>query len=315
MDAAIKVSYQVVIIFIYIILGYLMARNKKITEDGAKQMTSLLLMFVTPCVLIESYQNKIDSFSMDLVKDLGISALLTILFHIIGILLATLIYKREETGIYKINIFASVYSNCGFMAIPLLKAVLGDDGVFYGSAYLAMFTILTWTHGIYVFSGSRKSISAKSMFINPGVIGAAIALSLFLFKIKLPSIGLEAVGGIASLNTPLSMIVLGTYLANINAKKALSTPSLYSVSALRLIVIPLLSLLLVMGINIFYPIPALLSVAVLIPAACPSAAIAALFSSKYGNDAEYASEIVAINTLLSIITIPFIIWVSGLFLK
>ncbi len=315
MEAAIKVSYQVLIIFLYISLGFIFTKSKKINNEGVKQMTSLLLILVTPCVLIESYQNKIDFLDFSLLKDLGIAALLTIFFHFLAIVLSTFLFKKEDTGRYKLNIFTSIYSNCGFMGIPLLKSVLGDDGVFFGSAYLAMFTIISWTHGIYVFTESKKSIAPKSLLTNPGVMGSVIALLLFLFKIKLPSFALDAVSGMASLNTPLSMIILGSYLASINIKTALLRPTLYASSFLRLILVPALCLASILIINILYPLNPTLSLSVLIPAACPSAAIAALFSTKYGNDAGYATEIVAVTTLLSIATIPLIIFVSALLLK
>lgn len=315
MEAALKISCQVVIIFLYIILGFIFTKAKKIDKEGVKQMTSLLLMLVTPCVLIESYQDKIKDFNLGIIKDLGIAALLTALFHLIAIILATFLFRKEETGKYKINIFTTIYSNCGFMGIPLLESVLGNDGVFFGSAYLAIFTIITWTHGIYVFTGDKKSISPKSLLTNPGVMGSLIALSLFLLKFELPDLALTAISGVANLNTPLSMIILGTYLASIDIKKALSRPTLYAVSFLRLIFVPLLCLASTLIINFFYPLDHTLSLSVLISVACPSAAIAALFATRFGNDAEYASEIVAVNTLLSIVTIPLIMLISDLFLK
>ena len=200
------------------------------------------------------------------------------------------------------------------MAIPILSSVLGADGVFYGSSYLALFTFFYWTHGALVYSGSIKNLSSKELFLNPGVIGTLIALLLFLFKLELPVIVNDTVDGIAALNTPLSMIVLGTFLAKVNWKTAFFNPSLYLVSFLRLILIPLISVFLIVGMNLIFPVNTLIARSVLIPAACPAATVAALFAAKYGSDAAYASELVAISTLFSVLTLPLIMAVSTYFI-
>lgn len=315
MDLALKILYQVIIIFIYMSVGFVLSKTKKLKSAGVKDITNVLLTVVTPCVLISSYQQKIDEFSFTVLKGLGIAALFTVIVHIAAIIIATLFYKNDGKEKYKVNRFAAVYSNCGFMAIPILSSVLGADGVFYGSIYLAIFTFFYWTHGVLVFSSSKSSVSLKSLFLNAGVIGTFAALTLFILKIRLPDILFDAVYGISGLNTPLSMIVLGTYLANVNWKQAFSKASLYTVSFLRLFVLPLISIFIIMAIRLIVPVNSLIAQAVLIPAACPVAGVTALFAAKYGSDATYASELVAITTLFSIITLPIIMVISTYFIN
>ncbi|MDP4132811.1 MAG: AEC family transporter [Bacillota bacterium] len=314
MDIALNVTTQVVIIFLLMAVGFVLSKMKIVTETGVKQMTDILLFVVTPCVLVNSYQDKIADFSQNLILGLAAAAVFSILIHLIAIIIATLYFKKEPTGNYKVNIFATIYSNCGFMAIPLLQAVLGKDGVFYGSAYLVVFTILYWTQGLCVFSGSRKSLSVKKLLLTPGIIGSFVALILFLLRIELPYILKDTIERLSTLNTPLSMVVLGTYLAKINLKKAFCHKPLYSVLFFRLLLIPIISIFVLWAINRVYPMSEMISQSVLIPSACPVAAVAALFAAKYGNDASYASELVAISTLVSIITIPLIMAFSALFI-
>lgn len=315
MELALKILYQVIIIFLYMSVGFVLSKTKKISDTGVKDITGVLLSVVTPCVLISAYQQKIDEFSFSVIKGLGIAALFTVIVHIVAIIIATYFYKKEDSGRYKVNRFAAVYSNCGFMAIPILSSVLGADGVFYGSVYLAIFTFFYWTHGVIVYSGSKSSISSKALFLNAGVIGTLIALLLFLFKIKLPGILSDATNGIADLNTPLSMLILGTYLANVNWKNAFSKASLYTVSLLRLILIPVISVFIILLIRLVIPVNSLIAQAVFIPAACPVAGVTALFAAKYGSDATYASELVAITTLFSIITLPVMMVISTYFIN
>ncbi len=324
MTIALKVAYNVAVIFLYIILGFTLSKAKKLTDIGAKQITNILLILVTPCVLINAYQEKIDSFSPSLLEGLLTSAFLSIIIHIIAITISALTFMKKKDGSYKVSTFASIYSNCGFMAIPILQSVLGSDGVFYGSAYLAVFTIFYWTHGVIVYTGKKDSISLKSLFLNPGVLGTFIAIGLFIFKFKLPGIisykGGEiselslAVQGMASLNTPLSMLVLGSYLARVNLKKALSNIHSYIVCFLRLILIPLVVLFFLFVLKRLLEFDSLIVSSVLIPASCPVATVSVMFAAKFDSDVVYASEIVAISTLFSIVTIPLIMYISSFFI-
>lgn len=293
------VFMQVLIIVLLMLVGYVLAKTGLIDEKTTKQMTNVVLMIVVPCVLIEAYQKE---FSSVLFRGLLLSALLSIVVTVIGIIIASLIFKKEESLRYRINIFASVYSNCGFMAMPLLSAALGTDGVFYGSAYFAVFTILSWTHGICLYKGSCKEISGKKILTNPGIIGVTLALLLFVLKIRLPYIVSETVGHLAALNTPMGMMLTGAYLAKVDLRKAFKGVSLYTVAALRLLIIPIITIFLAKLIGLD-PVAAK---ATIICAACPTASISALFAGKYDLDAGYATQLTAVITLMSVITIPVI---------
>ncbi len=300
MELAGTVFIQVVIMSILIFVGFILAKAKIIDEKGAGQMTDILLKIVMPCVLINAYQK---DFSLESAGGLLIAALFAVIIHVVSILLVTLIFKKEESLRYRVSIFASVYSNCGFMAIPLLSAAMGDDGVFYGSAYLAVFTLCYWTHGICVYGGSVKEISIKNIIKNPGIIGTVIALILFVFNIRLPYVFGESVKYFAGLNTPLAMVVMGTYLTKVSFKAAIKNKGLYIVSLLRLIIIPIIVVLMAK----IFVVNDTIAKAILISAACPTAAIATLLASKYGLNTVCASEIVSITTILSIVTIPLIL--------
>ena len=306
------VANQVLIIFGLVVIGFILTKAKMLTEKGVKDLTNILLFVVTPCVLISSYQKE---FSVSEAKKLGLAALLAIGIHIVAIVISSLVFiKNDDKKFNRINNFASVYSNCGFMAIPLLSEALGAQGVFYGSMYLAVFTPLYWTHGVYVYTGGdKKEISLKKAFLNPGLIGTTLSLVLFItgfwFKDYIPSVNIavgtfkSVVSYMASLNTPLAMLVLGYYLANVNFLSCLKKPALYLVSILRLGVIPIIGIYIMKLLNVDMEI----AKAIIIPAACPTATVTTLFASRFKLDAEYSAELVSATTLLSIITIPLVV--------
>lgn len=294
------VFVQVLIIFILMLVGFVLVKTKMMDERTTSQMTNVLLSVIMPCVLIDAYQKE---FTKELVEGLLLSALLAVITHVIGIVISTLIFRKEETLRYRINIFSSVYSNCGFMAIPLLSSTLGTDGVFYGSAYFAIFIILTWTHGICLYQGNVREIPVRKILLNPGIIGVTVAIILFVLGIKLPYVINESVEHLAALNTPLGMMLTGAYLTKVDFKKALKNASLYIVAFLRLILIPVITLIIAKLMRLD-PVAAK---AVLISAACPTASIAALFAARYNLDAAYATELVSVITLLSVVTIPLVL--------
>ena len=141
-------------------------------------------------------------------------------------------------------------------------------------------------------------------------MGSVIALVLFCGRIHLTGVLDASVDYIASLNTPLAMILLGAYLARTQIGSALKNASVYAVIALRLLILPVAAILLfsLLGIN------EMLATALVLPAACPSAAIGALFAQKFGMDAGYPSQIVSASTVISLATLPLVAYIASLVL-
>lgn len=296
------VAQQVAVIFLLIVVGIVMKKKNLVTQAGIDQFTSLLLWVVTPCVLVNAYQKE---FETDLAFGLLTAFVFAVITHFAAIVLSHLLFRREPSKRYRINIFCAVYSNCGYMAIPLLSAALGSDGVFYGSAYLAVFSVLYWTHGVYVYTGGdKKEISLKKAILNPGVIGTIVSLVFFLVQVELPTVLMDPIRHLSNLNTPLAMIVLGSYLSELDVRTALKNGKMYFVCAVRLIIIPLIAI----GIAKLLRMDETVAQAVLISASCPSAAVSTLFAHRYHLDADYSSEIVSVSTLLSVVTIPLILF-------
>lgn len=291
---------QVIVVMLLMLIGLASFKGKLINHESVKQFTKFVLNIVTPCVLIEAYQKEFDIKQAYLLLTAFASA---ILIHFVVIVISHLVFRKEETLDYRVNRFASVYSNCGFMAIPLLDATLGSDGVFFGSAYLAVFSVLQWTHGAYVCSEDKKSLLSKKVFLNAGVIGTVISLILFVFGIKLPKPIFETVSYTADLNTPLALILVGTYLAGIKPKTIIKNFSFYKVMIIRLIIAPIITIYLLKLLNVDLTIIKALTIS----ASCPVAGVTSLWAAKENLNVPYASSLVAITTILSIITIPLVV--------
>lgn len=292
-----SVGASILVLFVLIAIGFIFAKLGIITPDGTKQMTEVLLRAVVPCVIINAYQRE---FDVTLLRNLGLALLFSVLIHFIAILVVPLFFKPTEDNRHKVSIFSVIYSNAGFIALPLVQSVYGQEGVFYAVAYLTVFNILYWTHGVYVYTGDIKQLAFKKAFLTPGVLGTLIGLILFLCGIKLPGTAERTVSFLASLNTPLPMIIIGTYLVSLDIKKVIKNKKMWFVCFLRLIAFPVVAMILatVMGLPDNIKLPLIMS------SACPVAVVTTLLATRYGLDSGYASEAVSMTNILSIITIP-----------
>lgn len=294
---------QVFVLFLLIGVGFVCGKKKIITSASSKQITDIVLYVVTPCVMISAFQRE---FSFELLGNILICALSAALIMIASIFISMLVFREKENDRKKVLQFATVFSNCGFMSLPLQKAILGNDGWFYGSIFVAVFNIIVWTYGLVSMSGDKKQLSLKKIAFNPGVVGVLIALALFACQIKLPNIVIEPIEYLSNLNTPVPMLIIGYYLSQANLKRAFTDLGAYIAMGVRLVAIPLLALFVMSA----FKVDPTIIITCVIASSAPTAATTTMFSAKFNRDVELSVSVVAATTVLSIITMPIVIALS-----
>lgn len=299
MENSLIILRQIVIMFLLMGAGYILYRLGVIDHTGSSQCSGILTKLVSPCVIINSFQRAFE-------PELGRALLWQFLFSLLGfgvcILASTLLFRPQNKSAPDMRMCA-VFTNNGFMAIPLVTAMFGSLGVFFSTVNIAASTILIWTWGVKTLSGRDSKISLSRIFINPGTIAFCIGLLCFLTPFKLPAVPAEAVGYISDLNTPLAMLVLGCFLAESDLKSCFLDKRLYFVSFVRLVLFPLL----LIPVLLLAPVDLTAKLCLMIGFAAPSAVLAAMFAQMYHTDYLYATKIVAQTTLLSALTMPLII--------
>lgn len=299
------VAQQVLVLFILIGIGFVCGKKQFISDTTAKNVTDIILYVVTPCVIIESFQREFDS---GMLYNLGISAICAVAIHVGTIIICHFAFRKGDDSTRAVLKFGTVFSNCGFMSIPLQMAVLGADGVFYGGAFLAVFNITLWTYGLFSMSGSRKAFSFKSLILNPGILGVIIALFLYIARISLPEILLKPVSYLAALNTPVPMLIIGYYLSKANLKHAFTRADSYLAMGIRLIVVPVLATIIMYACGI----RGVMLVSSIISCSAPIAAATTMFSAKFNKNTELSVSLVSASTLVSLVTMPLVVGVSQL---
>ena len=292
------VGQQVLILFILIAVGFVMGKRGIIGAGRARLLADIALMVATPCVIVRSFNN----ISANRLPDLLVAVAVCLLIHGVFIALAHLIFRGKDARARVLRLTA-VLSNAGFMALPLQEAVLGADGVFYGSAYVAVFNLVLWTYGLVTMDKSGGGISVKKLLSNPGLIGLVGGIIVMLLPVPLPDVIGGPINHLANLNTPLPMLFIGYYLSTIDFGKVLKRPVYFASCGVRLIVAPLVAgaILYACGVR------GALFVSMMIAATAPVATATTMFAARYDGDNETAVNTVALSTLLSLITMPLLV--------
>ncbi len=294
------VGEQVMILFVLIALGFTAGKTKLINGTVASGMTDVVLYFVTPCVILDSFQRPYDPNMLHgLLAALGAA----VLSHALGIVLAHLLIHDKDRRRELVFRFAAIFSNCAFMSLPLQQALLGEDGVFYGAAYIALFNILAWSYGLYLMSQDRRMLSVRKILLNPGVLPVFLGLIVFFTSFTYHNVIGMPISYMAALNTPLPMFLIGYHLSQARLKTVLTYPKCYWVIAVRLIIAPLITL----GLFLLLGLRGDVLIACMIAVCAPTAALTTMFADKFGQDTEISVGLVSVSTLFSIITMPLIV--------
>ncbi len=294
---------QNAVMMLYMAVGYLLFKRGLLTRQGSGELGKLLLYVVMPMAILKSY---LRDYSPELMRAFAVSFAAALAALALSFAVSALFFRGRKAVVRR---FSASFSNAGFIGIPLVQMTLGEEAVFYVASFVTLLNILQWTYGLLIMTGDRSMISGEKILKNPIVITFAVGLPLFLLPVRLPELVTGVVGTLAAMNGPLAMLVLGAYLAQLPLKSVFTDPQSYFCSAVRLVLIPLLTiplLSLVPGKDMA------LRVALLLVAAAPVGSNVAIFVQLYGEDYSAAVKDVCLSTLLSVGTLPLLMALSNL---
>jgi Predicted permeases len=282
-------------------VGVIAYKRGLIHDNATNDIVNILLMIVSPIIMANSFQVV---FSLNKLNEIFITFILSLICRILCFIIAALFIKKD----CRLERFAVIFPNFTYFGIPIVQSLLGNQYIFYLTIFMACNEIFCWTYGIYLVSGRRDLITVKRAFVNPPMIGLYFGLVLFLSPVKLPDIITGTMTTIGNINTPLAMIILGCYIAKSNILEIIKNKKGYFVGILRLLVCPVCVMLLLKFVpETLHGI----KMVILIASSCPSALILAMFSQRYHADYEYGARIVNLSTILSLLTIPIILYMSA----
>ena len=303
----ILVTKQLITMAIIGLGGFIFARIFKVNESERKFLSKLLMYFINPTMVLNSFNREFDSQKLLL---LGIVVLLSLIIHVVMIMLG--IFTCKE----KIDRLAIAFTNCGFIGIPLIRGVFGDEGVIFLMGYLAIFNILVWTYGYHQLSGTSKIIK---VITNPNIIAVALGVVIFCMPFTLPDVIGRPLSLVADTNTAISMVLVGVLIADFHPSESKTVlPRLVKMSLLRLVVCSVINIVILFAA---YKVignmdgARMIIFVVLICSLCPVATSIPSLACLFDQDAAYASLTVSLTSILCIITLPGFVALAELIIK
>ena len=290
---------QVVAMFLMMVIGAVLYRGQLVDNAGSKQLSNVALYVATPAVILQSLATTFDAAKMAA----GAACMaLSFIFTLVSAGVARL-YFRDRQRAAQLGI---TISNMGFMGIPLVQSVLGEEYVFYISACMAGQVPLIWSYGIWLISQDTSKISLKKIATNPSIVAVVVGIVLFCCSIDLTGVIKVTAQDMGNLNTGLAMLVMGIYLAQTDLRSLVRDRNLYAACALRLLAVPAI----VIAVMVLLPLDPIVKLVVVIALSTPCGTVSAMFPQLFGGDYRFGAGLVSVSTLLSLVLMPLVLAAS-----
>ncbi len=332
---------QMIILFLLMMVGFALNKCRIIDSTGAKALSAVVVNVANPAMVLSAAINKESVITgMELLKTFGLIVLIYVILLLLAwVVTKVLRVTVGQCGTYK-NM--TVFSNLGFMGFPLVNAMFGSDALLYASLFTIPYNILIYTYAYRMMdrdirelrsegsSNEQQESSASSgqseasgqpetschsersegshsltqlkKIINIGVISCIVAIIIYLTRIPMPEFIETTVKHLSNLTAPLSMIVIGSAMADMKFKEMFTDVRLLIFSAIKLLVIPVVGVLLIRltgASTLFVGVS-------LIMLGTPVGSMTAMVAQTHGSNYELAARGVALTTVLSVITLPIV---------
>ena len=285
--------------------GFILMKRKMVSEACIPGFSKVLLFVCHPCLAVYTFMQL--EFSLEMLKNLGIFALLIAAIHAIMLCGSYLVLKKKYSmAVYRIITIGTTFGNCAFFGIPIIEALMPEvasEVIVYTTVYAVVMNILGWTVGSAIISGDSKYISVKKIFLNPATIGLAVALLFYVLRVDLGAEVSSMIQVTGKSATPISMVVMGMRLATMDLRRVFADVRIYLAIFVKQIVMPLITF----GMIMLLPFVDLnLRMVLFITTACPAASIVLNFAEIVGEGQDSAANLVLVSTIFSILTLPLV---------
>lgn len=293
---------QIFILSLIAAAGYIAFRTKILSAEGNKAISRLVIYVTLPALILSSVANVPEAITTgDVLLLLGASFFTYALLGAVSLAVPRLLKAdKADYGVYE---FMTMFGNVGFIGFPVLTALFGEKAIFLAAIFNIPMNLFCFSIGILMVAPKGTKLKATAM-LNPTVVASFAALLLYLLPVSLPGVVNEGLSLIGDPTIPLAMMLIGSSLAQIPFREVLNVPRLYLLSLIKLIVCPLLVFFVLQW---FIDDSLLLGIAAVL-SAMPVATNATMLCIEYNGNELLASRGVFISTLLSLVTIPLLVY-------
>lgn len=287
------------ILMIYVICGVLCRKSKIITIENQQQFINFVLMILMPCMVFNSFKD----VTLRILGEAFDVLIISLVICLIAMILGKILYIKFPDEKRNILRYGTLINNAGFAGLPLAQETFGSEGLILASIFLIPIRIFMWSAGITMLSNERAD--KKQIFIqlmkNPCIIAVFLGIARGLLQITFPSFIETAIIKMSDCVSPLSMIIIGAIIADVNIR-SLFEKGVLLFSTIRLLILPLLVLA---GTSLFGLSKTIIGTSMILTA-MPAATSTALLAARYNSNVEFASKLVFVTTILSLITAPLL---------
>ena len=302
---------QMLVLFGILLIGYYTAKRGVLTRDMNKHLSTLVCMLTNPLQVLASALSGEHPMENAQVRGmLGVALAMFVALILISFLLPRVlrIQSASDAGVYR---YLLVFANVGFMGYPVIEALLGPEYVFYVTVFSMVFQLICWSYGVTLISGQKMKLS-WDILRRPTIITALLAFILYFADIRplwavcpaAMSVLYRVTDSIGDLTSPIAMLIIGASLAEMPLREVFNKWRVYVLAAFKMIALPVLTWLLLRSVmrdgRLFASLIVMLSL--------PSATNATIMSYQFGGDEKLASAGVFVTTLLSVATIPLVMY-------
>lgn len=302
MELSFLLMEQIVSMVLMALAGFVLGRVRLVTGEQSRVLSCVCVYLVVPCCLITSFSG---NRNMEKLSGLALGFVAAVLIHLLYLGMNVL-FTRGSRGLTREEQASVIYNNAGNLIMPMVQNILGLEYVLYTSSYMLVQNMLIWTHGQKLMGGEQR-FSVKKIVTNPAIVGIMVGLFLFATGIPLPGplrMGMESLG---SCMAPLSMLVTGIAMSELDLKRVFLQGRIYLVVMIRLVVLPLLSIVILLFLGRVWPHSDVTNILVvsLLCAVGPAAAAITQQAQLFRNpNVGYVSSINVLSTILSAVTMP-----------
>ncbi len=312
---------SVITMFCFMIPGFVLRKLKLAGDSFAKNMSVFVMCIAQVSMLIHSF---IFHFDPKVFEGIVWVFILSLVTHIVFCVLAIMMFRKAPERLKKVLRFGVIFSNAGYMGIPVINDVFGSEYVIYATIYIVWFNVFAFSIGRLIYTGDKRYVSIKQAIVNPAVIPILIGLVLYLTGVggwvqnivtaDAPDVLSQTVkviynvlGVFKNMVAPASMLVVGTRLYGARLSELFKDINAYKFLFVRHFLFPavcwgIMKILSLVGV---FADPAVMAI-VLILSSTPAAANTTIFAELYGGDSAYAGKLVALSTVISVVTMPIV---------
>lgn len=279
-------------------IGILIRKSRLLPAQAQGMLTDLILYVILPCNIALSFRIDV---SQELLQNMGIGFAVAWVVQGVAWALSRVLYIKYPDRKKRVLQYATVCSNGGFMGNPIAESVFGATGLMYASIFLIPQRIVMWSAGITLFTEAPdKKTLLKKVVTHPCIIAVYVGMIFMVFKPELPEFVEKTASSLGSCTTPLSMLMVGMILSDVDNIRSVFTWEIIRYTIIRLVLLPGIVFL---GCRAFRLDSLVTGVAVLMTA-MPAACMTTILANKYNGDSMFASKCVVFSTAMTLVTLP-----------